>query len=75
MRTLCFTVLLAVVLPSTSHGDVLIPGIVTFDPPHFFSAAQPGMPVMIYLVGRARSGDMVQVTITFGHRSGTLSSM
>ena len=42
MRTFCFTLLLAIVFPCALHGEDLIPGIVTFDPPPFLNGGTSG---------------------------------
>jgi hypothetical protein len=42
MRTVYFSMLLAVVFPCMSYGDDLIPGVVTFDPPAFLYGGTSG---------------------------------
>ena len=42
MRTVILSLFLVVVLPSISHGDDLIPGVVSFDPPAFLHGGTSG---------------------------------
>jgi hypothetical protein len=42
MRIAYFSILLAIALPASSHGDDLIPGVVTFDPPSFLYGGTSG---------------------------------